>query len=314
MPSTHHSSRITHHCYVLALAVGAAALPACKRDSTPPPIPVSEAGLAVVPVQPLEGVPDKAIIGPAASVEEAARPASGGGEGGVAVDLSSAEAAANSYATVLNAGQLAQLPGLLVPEQQEVATRVITAFTPVVEATTELKRAISEKFPDAQGASSANVPGVPWSGGLTIESVEVSPDDPDTATATMAGPNGVSKLVTLKHVDGQWRVQEAKLPSPDEVDQIVAMVEPLTQGMRDITARIDSGEIATIEQLGPEMMKLGQAAMQSAAAAGAQLEVSPSTPETPEPSGQGAAPAQPRERQRDAVDDVVSGPFLNRGN
>ena len=307
MKLTQHSALSTQH-FLLVPILALSVLPACKRDSDPPPVAVSEAGLAVVPVQPLEGLPDKAIIGPAASVEESARPAASGGEGGVAVDLSSAEAAANSYAAVLNAGQIAQIPSLLVPEQQEVATRLAAAFAPVAEAVAEFKRVLSEKFPDAADTNQEFGFATPWATGVTVESVEASPDNPDAATATMAGPGGGTKFLTLRNVDGQWRIEDPQLPPAEGVDQTASMLESLAVALRDLTARLDSGEVSTPDQLGPEMLKIMQSTTQGPGGA-----LPEAAPESAEPSSQGAAP-QPRERQRDAVDDVVSGPFLNRGN
>ena len=128
----------------------------------------------------------------------------------------------------------------------------------------------------------------------------LSPDNEDEATVTVEDTeSGETESVTVRRIDGGWRVQSPELPEPEELEearQMLGVFAARADGMRSVTARINNGEIAD-ETAAKQAV---EQAMEEAAEEGPE----PAEPE-PEPA------AQPREREE--VDEVFSGPGMLRG-
>src|SRR5690606_18653841 len=90
-----------------------------------------------------------ALIAPAANAESAGAAGAGAtaSAGGVPIDTSRPEAAMQSMVAVMQAGNFAQLPELLVPEQRDTVQQMVDLIQPVIEAEADLKRVLDEKFP-----------------------------------------------------------------------------------------------------------------------------------------------------------------------
>jgi len=250
--------------------------PACRRDTQPPPEHGEKAGRGLVPVRVRGRLDDRSIIGPAARGEEPPRArddtAGQPARDAVIIDDSTAEGIAHAYAEILSAGRLRQLVDVVVPEQREAMGVVAQAVQPMVDAMSELGRALEARFPGhaLQLSPGTGPPGrMKLAAQLTVVDVRVDPDNENQAEATIEEARSSQTLtVALKSVDGRWRVEDSnfKLPRPEELEQARQMLgafATIADGLQDVTARIESGEIAD-EQAAEEAVQqaMAQAAEQ----------------------------------------------------
>ena len=242
----------------------------CGDEDIPPPqfnFGVTVGGRLLLPTM-VPKQTDNSILGAAVSPEEAgAVKAAPAGETAanvikIQVDDSTAEGVVTGYVAILESGNLAQLPDILVPEQQETAREAITAAMPVVRAFKALEAKWKEKFPDSplQGMP-AGVPGMSAMQSAKVTGVEVQGDTEAEATIEVPGKNEPVKLKVRK-VENVWRVQDPGVPPPEQaakMKEFFAVFGEFAKGIQEVTQRLDSNEYATAQDaqtaLGEAMQK-----------------------------------------------------------
>jgi hypothetical protein len=174
---------------------------------------------------------------------------------GEPLDTSTAEAAANAYVMVMKTARLQELPQLLIPEQQDTAKQLIEALGPAIAATTHLKKALHDKLPDQQ--MPGDVASMMGGAEITVEKVEVNATDANAATATFTdAKKGETETRNLKNIDGKWHIEETKLPSAEQIEQMKTLMEKIAPALEDVATRVENGEIADAAALEGEMKKV----------------------------------------------------------
>jgi hypothetical protein len=211
---------------------------------------------------------DTSILGAAVSPEEAgAVKAVPAGETAanvirIQVDDSTAEGVVTGYVAILDSGNLAQLPDILVPEQQETAREVVAAVGPVMQAFKALEAKWKEKFPDTplQGMQ-AGVPGMSVMQSAKMTGVEAQGDTEAEATIEVPGASEPVKLKVRK-VENVWRVQDPGVPPPEQaakLKEFFGAFGEFAKGIQEVIQRLDNNELATAqdaqEALGQAMQK-----------------------------------------------------------
>lgn len=306
---------ITGLCAVIPVLWG------CGRHEEPVPasrFAVSSGGQAL-PVSLGPESRDKGILAAAASNEPPPKTAAAP----VPVDDSSAQAIVETYVAVMNAHQFAQLPDIVVAEQQDAARQMAAVVQPFIDAERNLKQKLDEHFPGhaiqlgslklAMGSLSALK--------YQVISVEVVSDTEATAKIRKEGPNADEQQVKVHQADGVWRIEDPQIPPPDQREAILSTMGPmlanLTQVLQSVAAKLDAGELADEAAVNEALAQAqsGQArSTQTPGGPPTEADQPPAPVPAPEAAGEPAAatPSKPPERQREAVDDVYSGPGMLR--
>ena len=242
----------------------------CGDEDIPPPqfnFGVTVGGRLLLPTM-VPKQTDNSILGAAVSPEEAgAVKAAPVGETAanvikIQVDDSTAEGVVTGYLAILESGNLAQLPDILVPEQQETAREVVAAARPVIKAFKTLEAKWKEKFPDSllQGMQ-AGVPGLSVMQTAKMTGLETESDTEAEATIEIPGKNEPAKLKVRK-VENVWRVQDPAVPPPEQaakMKEFFSAFGECAKGIQEVTQRLDSNEYATAQDaqtaLGEAMQK-----------------------------------------------------------
>ena len=268
----------------------------CGEEDNPPPqfnYGVMAGGRMLLPtVVPKQA--DNSILGAAVSPEEAgAVKATLAGETAanvikIQVDDSTAEGVVTGYLAILESGNLAQLPDILVPEQQETAREVVAAAGPVIKAFKTLEAKWKEKFPDSplQGMQ-AGVPGMSVMQTAKMTGLETESDTEAEATIEIPGKNEPAKLKVRK-VENVWRVQDPGVPPPEQaakMKEFFPAFGEFAKGIQEVTQRLDSNEFATAQDAQTALGEAMQKAM--APLMSAMMEAMKS------PTGETAKPSEP---------------------
>lgn len=298
----------------------------CRRPSEPPP-PTFDGAEGLIPLTLGPADQDKSIIAPIASTAAKATPSSPGTAatgGDIPIDDSSAEAVVMSFIALANAGQNQRLLEILIPQQAEIIRALTMALQPVEQPFMELDQAVRQAFPDTATAQPVGrFPGITQfmgiSGQLQLDQNGVTAQDDSNAVATLevvGGTNPTPLQVYARLIDGRWRIdllQLGTLPT-GFVDQLAAAAPNMGQSIRDLVARIQNNEFASVEIVGQELMRI---MMQMASVTGGGTPPPSSPPGTTgTPAAAAPPPAQPQPpaaaRQREDVDNVFSGPGMLR--
>ncbi|GMU23916.1 MAG: hypothetical protein AMXMBFR13_39930 [Phycisphaerae bacterium] len=329
-----------HGLCILAMVAFAGA---CDQREAPPPefnTVMTEGGRSLRPIR-LTRRDRSRLVAPAASGEQppAERPTDAGTAAGSPIEIrdDTPEAAANTFVNILKSGSIAQLPQIVVPEQQESVQQMVAMIQPLTTAQAELQQAMEEKFP-AHAFRMSTPAGVPGSLPREVTIVSVTPLTDDEAEAVLdiqAPGQPPPEALKLRRVDGKWRVEDADLaaPPPGEAEKVDGFVNAMAEAMRGVTDRINAGEFAdgsaaeealgqavvtAIGQaMGPEAQQAMEAMFQQMREQGGTPSVTPT--ETPvqdstPPADAAAQPADnsPPQREREEVDEVYSGPGMLR--
>ncbi len=289
---------------------------ACDHGKEPPPqvsAGFEAGGRMMVPLDVPSRQYDRGIVGAAATVEEAAAPRTpeaGVGEG--MLDDSSPNTVIAAYIEILRAGNFRELASVLVPEQQETARRIGQSVEPLMQARQSLEQQWRERFPE----SPLPVVGPAGIGGKVNAAIlSVEPVDDNNAVGSIQIEGMPTAMrVNVRRVDDGWRVVHPDLPPPEAMEivgRMLDLIPRIADAIQAIAERIGSGEIgsaneasqaldsAVQEVFGPLMQELATNMQQGLG--------DPSTL-SPEQQPQEDTEAYQPERQREAVDDVYSGP------
>lgn len=329
-------------CFAFLIAFAASLSIACNQKGDPPPqfnSILTDGDTRLTPVRLVKR--DKAaLVAPAAGSETPITPAGGPGAreaaaDAVIIDDSTAEAAARSFVSILKSGNLARLAEIIVPEQREALEQLVQLVEPLQEAQAELQKAIDQKFP----GHAFRMAGTP--GSLrNVQIVAVTEAGEDEATATLQVEGQQDEELKLRKVEGKWRVEstEVAIPPEDKLQQLSQMLTNVGDAIKDVAAKVNDGTITDIEAISQELAQATNMPAQLFAvvpadgsdAGGDEGNESPATEDGTTPSDNTAAPdtvnqetpapdaanqtpdatAQPRERE--AVDEVYSGPNMLR--
>jgi hypothetical protein len=304
---------LMHRCSILCATLLVPLAWGCDRQTEPPPLYVGQGGDGLLPVSIPDMSADRGLLAAATGgdTQRAARDAGGAAAApAIQVDDSTPEGIVDGYIHVIAAGSFQQLPELLVPEQQEKARQVLGILGPLMDASQELKRAVDERFPGHAiqlGQGMDELAG--FAEAVHVIDIQVITDDQAEATLGIEA-TGEQEHLKLERIDGRWRVRDPRIDqTPDEgLDQMAAMMSGMADGMRQVAARVQSGEIADEEALGAAMMEMLAGVMGRLMGMEGQMQPFPAEP----PAGTEAAPPPPQQ-QREAVDEVYSGPGMLRG-
>ncbi len=237
------ASRIATSIVIAILSAGAG----CRRQSELPPQFAADLSGGLLPVRVTEETAKRSIVGQAASKETPA--AAGGATGGtVVIDDSTPEAAIKSFAALLEAGEIARLPDLLVPEQQEFARKAAGAMQPLMDVTNRLKAALDAKFPGhAIQLGGQGAPGSEFAKRVQVMSVEVINDNEARATLQAEG-QPQTETVSLRREGNAWRIQDPDLEAPTgpEAEMAMKMMDvfpKIAEGFEGVLAQIENGQI-----------------------------------------------------------------------
>ncbi len=313
--------------WITALLVFCSGL-SCRRPSEPPPS-TFEGTEGLIPLTLSPADQDKSIIAPIASTAAKATPSSPGAGatgGDIPIDDSTAEAVVQSFIALANAGQEQRLIEILVPEQSETIRNLLTAMQPVDQAFEEFRQAARQVFPQetvqAAGQTSGSSQLLGVSGQLQLGPNGVIAQDDSNAVATLeviGATMSTPPQVNARLIDGRWRIdlqQLGTLPA-GFADQLAAAAPNMAQSIRDLTTRIQNNEFTNMEMVNQELMQI-MMRMAGAMQGGTPSQPPPATTGTPAAvTPPPAQPAQPPPaapaRQREDVDNVISGPMLPRG-
>jgi len=306
---------------------GLSVLPACRRQTEPPPRFMALKGVHGIPVRVFGRAGNPAIL---ASVPPDAEGTAGQPVGEakettptaptIQIDDSTAEGIAKAVADISAAGAINRLPEVLVPAQQDLAREALQVYRPVLEAKEELRRALDAKFP-GHAIQLGTTSFAPTLAGLTVVSVEVDANKPDEATATYGQPSGGQVKMRLLRVEEHWRVELPGEFSAEELKMGTPIMTGMAEGFRAVAARIENGEIANQAAAEQALSQVVMKAMGAAMAAGQGKPTVEPAPEakapeprnTPSPEA-APTPAKPKVREREEVDEVYSGPGMLRAH
>jgi hypothetical protein len=300
---------------ILVCGIGLVALVGCRRDNTPDSkyahvMKYDSNGPSYLPVRVPDRKSDSTLLGPPAAAEAAStgEKREKAGEAGK-IDDSSAEAAAKSFVAIVIAGDLQQLPKILVAEQAEVVGKMIEGLAPLTDAAKELKAALDEKFPNHDIAGF--FPIAPKLGDMmgsttAFEKVDAGSSDDEQEATIATGPDGSNKIkLAVKKADQAWRVVLPDFTVPADPDAAAKPEPEKIEAFKDITRRVKADELKDVDAARVAV---------SAAVAGKYKPAPAKAPPTPAPKAEApkAAPPPPKQEPRSDVDDVVSSPVLPR--
>lgn len=268
------------HPLLPALAVALCLCGACRKDSSPPPSAVSVEG--VLPLTVSDATGDKTLLGPAASSDEPAKAAAGATPATeappITIDDTTAEGVVRAFVEMVSTGRLQQLPAIVMPEQQAVATEMADALQPLAAACAQLRAAMQSKFQTAPQIQTANPLVAVITTGWTVGPADTSNPDQTVVTLQQEGGGPATLAVPVKSVDGKFQVNLPNLPQAGAIEAMKPELTQLADHVRQVATRVESGEIA------------------DAQAAQAELNRPPgeATSPTPAPEGEAPAPAEPQ--------------------
>jgi hypothetical protein len=334
---------MTKTTFALLAMLGVGVSLACNnRTDAPPefngPLTTSDNSTTVMPFR-LVKHEKASASGGAASTETTATADKGGGStaGAVTVKDSTPDELAETMVEILKSGNFTQLADILVPDQQEAVRQVFAALQPVMEASTELRKALDEKFP----GHAVQIGGFEQlAGGLTpdVTITDIKPDGDDKAEGTIhtKAPSGEEKTepVKFKKIDGKWRLESSqgmKLPSGDELQKIGEVMGKYADALKDLAKKVNGGEIADEKAAKEELGKATAGMMMQMAAAASGMggdkpadakEEKPADSDKdkdakPADSAKDDKPAEskgnkPKNDQPDPLDGTITGPTLRR--
>jgi len=292
---------------------------ACDHGKEPPPqvnAGFEAGGRMMVPLDVPSRQHDRGIVGAAATVEETPVPPTPEATEGM-LDDSSPNTVIAAYIEILRAGDYRQLPSVLVPEQQETARTIGEGVAPLIQAHHSLEQQWRERFPEAP----LPVVAPPGTGGkinATVLSVEPVDDNNAVGSIQVEGMPATTQ-VTIRRVGDAWRVVDPNLPPPEAMElvgKILDLVPEMAEALQTVAERIGAGEISSANEakqaLDSALQEVVGPLMQELAASMQQGLGDPSAL-PPEQQSQEDTEADQPEPQREAVDDVYSGPGQLRG-
>lgn len=186
----------------------------------------------------------------------------------VKVDASTPEGVMKGFCTCMKDGNLHGLAGLMVDEQQAPMRSMADAMEKVKTGQDALAKAWEDKFPDDKTRldqmklEMAKMPGPESEGEVRLVEVKVDPDDENLAMAKVEmvkDDETNEEEVTLKKIDGKWRIYQAELGDQDQIKQMENMAKAMGgmgDGLSDVADRIKSGEIASPEDAEKAMQEV----------------------------------------------------------
>jgi len=296
----------------------------CQEGDEPPPQfnhAMAAGGRTLLPTKVPDRSYDKSILGAAARPEDisaAGTPTTGpAGKVTIKIDDATPQGIVQTFLKIAMTQNLMLLPDILVPEQQDIVREMAEAMGPVLQAFEQLKTVWTKTFPD-QPMQGAQPPGGMLPMGESALEIENIDEISDTeAEATLKAGN-VPKPIKLKckRIEDAWRIELPDMSGPEQRDQMraqLAAVPNFAKAIQTLTDRISGGEFATAQEAGQALMQtmLQQAAQGAQPEKNAVQDKQPSTADPNPPRGR-RQPSRPKKRERDEVDDVISGPTLNR--
>jgi len=301
----------------------------CDQQGEPPPEfnqSVEASGRMMVPMAVPSRKADKNILGAAAAVDESAgkkqaAPARAQEEQAptITIDASTPEGIAKALAEMLAAASLAQLPDIVVPEQQKQVQSLVEVSGPMIQLQRKLEAVWKEKFPDdplvpEQTGQMTLVPGGGRQIQLEVKNVNKTSDQ---EAEISLGAEGLPE-VTFKSrkIDGAWRVELPNMPPEEELQKVLGFASKLAETLEPIIEQISQGQLASAADARKAMTEAVQNATK-AISDQASTEEKPAAEEKPaeEKSEGPQAGRNPKpqtnnrqERQPDAVDGVYTGP------
>jgi len=290
----------------------------CREGDEPPPQfnqAMAGGGRKVIPTIVPNRQYDKSILGAAARPEDipaaGARAAGPAGKAGIEIDDSTPRGIVQAFVEIAAAQNLTLLPDIVVPEQQEIVREMAEAMGPMVQAFEQLKDAFAEAFPGQEMQGAQTPGGMLPTGEAALEIADVNEISDEEAEATLKAENAPQPLkLKCKRIEDAWRIELPDVPAPEQIDQMrarIGLIPNLAEAIRELAGRISDGEFATAQEAGQALMQTMTQTMLQRAPGGAK----PGEVAADEQPGS-AKPDRPKERKREAVDEVISGPILNR--
>lgn len=155
------------------------------------------------------------------------------------------KAALRSFAVALDAGDATALHRLLEvtsPTEQKIADSTID----MAVALADLNHALAGKF----GAEEAKTVVGDTAGQLqkSLTAIAAASEKVTGDTAVVSIAPTTQGTITLKKVDGAWKISltdKAKGLSPQQVDQVAAMVATELKQLKEMTAEVKAGKFTT---------------------------------------------------------------------
>ncbi|MBP7937273.1 MAG: hypothetical protein KA354_21730 [Phycisphaerae bacterium] len=292
---------------------------------------VDAGGRRLVPIKSPSRKVDKGMIAAAASAEEASGRKPAGGTPGagttdtpaITIDASTPDGVVRAYVEIAAAGNMAQMPDLLVPEQEKIVRPLAETLAPLMDAFRQLQAAWTEKFPN--DAFPANRAGTPVAiGAAKYKAGNINKTSDEEATVDLEPEEGMpGKAITLrlKQIDGSWKIEDPSVPPPDKAEEEIAkfanFVPKLAEATQDVAAKIREGQLTTAKDAQEAFAKAFMAVMLQGQGGGSAdgeapppNEAAPKTDEAPkdQPVDGGVSP------QADPLDGTYTGPNQLRNN
>ncbi|MBI4581135.1 MAG: hypothetical protein HY718_15635 [Planctomycetes bacterium] len=253
------------------------------------------------------------MLGPIAAADQPAteRPAA---PEEVRIDDSSAQGIADAVTHMASMNDWTRLPEVLLAEQAEAMRAMIDAVAPFAEAVGDFRKAANEKF--AGHAIQIQVPDA-WLQHLIDMADELhatveEAGDEEAKVMLTAGPadsTDARKIeLTARRIDNGWRLALPDFQAPPDPAQVAKELEGKTAAFADLTRRMHEDDIADVDAAKSEVEKV--LAGDYEVARPAETTEKPADAATPEP--QPTTPEPRRQRERDQVDEVYSGPGMLR--
>jgi hypothetical protein len=188
-----------------------------------------------------------ALVGLALAAGCGNKPGSGG-----SADTSSPKSTANAFAKAVDSGDVATAQAVTVndPDQQKAVEALVNTFS----ATKDFAAAVKDKLGD-QGAAmakgiTANIPNL---SDTLKDGTETVTGDTATVSSKKADGTQDPDPPHFKKVDGKWLVDMSASKDWNKMKGDIDQMNKQAQQMKDITAKIKSGEIKDMTQLNAAM-------------------------------------------------------------
>jgi len=292
---------------------------ACRRDSSAireefAGAIKSDDGAAYLPIIVPERRSDS-ILGPISAAEQLPSSDKPSGEGLVIHD-STPEAVGQTVVKIAASNDWKRLPDLLVTEQADSMKEMtdVLAFTAAVG---EVRKAAAEEF---NGHAIVINMDQAWLQHLTDMADELSFEivnaDGDQARVVFTtGPPDAANARkiewTARNTDDGWRLMLPDFERPSDPYAVTGSLEDKPQAFRDLAARIRERGVVDAAAADLQVEKVMDGTYEASSETG---EASGRQAENDRPAEQPVArePAGPPRRQRDAVDEVYTGPGMLR--